>query len=107
MIAGIAALLSTLDKNPKSLAVLKKLEEPVTLHFPSEAPLDEVLKRIKGAPRALTAGKSDSTWTRGAPGGGEEPNFAGDDRPRGYSAKSALRLMLRQLGWPIASGTAC
>ena len=46
-IARISSLLSTIDKNPKSLAVIKKLEEPVTLHFPEDTPLQEVLKHIK------------------------------------------------------------
>ena len=46
-IARMSALISTLDKNPKSIAVIKKLEEPVTLHFPIETPLEEILKHVK------------------------------------------------------------
>ena len=38
MIARASAALSTLDKNPKSLAILKKLEEPMTLHFRRKHP---------------------------------------------------------------------
>ena len=36
--ARMSAAISTLDKNPKNIAVIKKLEEPVALHFPMETP---------------------------------------------------------------------
>ena len=45
-IARMSAALSTIDRNPKNLAVVKKLEEPNSLHFPAETPLEDVLKRI-------------------------------------------------------------
>ncbi len=48
-IARMSAAIATLDKNPKNLAVIKKLEEPVTLHFPVETPLEVVLKHVKDA----------------------------------------------------------
>ena len=48
-IARMSAALSRLDKNPKNIAVIKKLEEPMTLHFPTETPLEEVLKHVKDA----------------------------------------------------------
>ncbi|QEH34699.1 ECF RNA polymerase sigma factor SigW [Aquisphaera giovannonii] len=49
MIARLSAYIAVKDKNPRNVALLKKLDEPVTLHFPSETPLEEVLKRIKQA----------------------------------------------------------
>ena len=36
--ARMSAAISTLDKNPKNIAVIKKLEEPVALHFPMDPP---------------------------------------------------------------------
>jgi RNA polymerase sigma factor (sigma-70 family) len=36
-------------KDPRSLAILTKLEEPVAMSFPNETPLDDVLKYIKHA----------------------------------------------------------
>jgi hypothetical protein len=46
-IARISAVISTLDKSPKNQAIRKKLDEPVSLRFPTESPLEVVLKRIK------------------------------------------------------------
>jgi RNA polymerase sigma factor (sigma-70 family) len=46
-IARISAIISTLDKNPKNQALTKKLDEPMSLHFAVESPLEDVLKRIK------------------------------------------------------------
>ena len=47
-IARMSAVISTLDKNPQNIAVIKKLEEPVTCtsRWP---PLEEVLKHVKDA----------------------------------------------------------
>jgi hypothetical protein len=42
----MAATLSRVDKNPKNQAVLKKLDEPASLHFPA-TPLEDVLTHIK------------------------------------------------------------
>ena len=47
MIAGTAARVAAAEKSPKSQAILKRLDEPITLHFPNETPLEEVLKHIK------------------------------------------------------------
>ena len=56
-IARMSGLVSTLDKNPKNIAVIKKLEEPLTLHFPTETPLEQVLKHIKDATRGADGKK--------------------------------------------------
>lgn len=37
------------DKNPRSLQIMKMLEEPVSMSFNNETPLDDVLKYIKQA----------------------------------------------------------
>jgi RNA polymerase sigma factor (sigma-70 family) len=46
-IARMAAAISSVDKSPRNQAILKTLDEPVTLHFAVETPLEEVLKHIK------------------------------------------------------------
>ena len=43
-------------KDPKSLAILAKLEQPVAMSFPNDTPLEDVLKYIKQA----TTGPNDS-----------------------------------------------
>jgi DNA-directed RNA polymerase specialized sigma24 family protein len=48
-IAGLSAAISVTDKNPKNLELNKRLERPVTLSFPTETPLEHVLKQIKDA----------------------------------------------------------
>ncbi len=48
-IARMSAALSRLDKNPKNIAVIKKLEEPMALHFPTATPLEEILNHVKEA----------------------------------------------------------
>ena len=99
MIARASAALSTLDKNPKSLAILKKLEEPMTLHFPAEAPLNDVLKHIRDASKGSDGKKiaiyvdplglqeADKTLT-------SPVTIDLEDTP----LRLSLRLMLKQLG---------
>ena len=38
-----------MGEDPKSLAVLKKLDEPVSMSFPNDTPLADVLKYIQSA----------------------------------------------------------
>ncbi len=45
------ALLRKLDRSPRSQAVWKFLDTPITLSFAAETPLEDVLKRIKQAAR--------------------------------------------------------
>ena len=49
LIAATAAELAIRDTNPKSKAILKKLEEPISMSFDDETPLEDVLKYIKQA----------------------------------------------------------
>jgi len=51
-IARLSARIASTDKNPRNLAILKKLEEPHALPFPDETPLEDVLKRIKELSKA-------------------------------------------------------
>jgi hypothetical protein len=48
-IAAMSAAISATDKNLKNQELFKRLERPVTLSFPAEAPLADVLKQIKDA----------------------------------------------------------
>ena len=48
-IAQLAAQIVTADKSPKTKELLTKLEEPVTMAFVQETPLEDVLKYIKKA----------------------------------------------------------
>jgi RNA polymerase sigma factor (sigma-70 family) len=48
-IARMSAAISTHDNNAKNIAVIKKLEEPISLHFPVETPLEDFLKQLKDA----------------------------------------------------------
>ena len=52
-------------KDPKSLAILAKLEEPIAMSFPNETPLEDVLKYIKQATPDRTTRASRSTSTLG------------------------------------------
>ncbi len=98
-IARMSAVISTIDKNPKNIAVIKKLEEPLTLHFPMETPLEEVLKHIKDATKGAD-GKRLSIYVD--PQALEEAQEAMsspvvidlEDVPLRF----ALRLVLKQLG---------
>jgi len=55
-IAKMAAQLEERDKSPKNAAILRKLDEPITMSFPNETPLEEIIKYIKTA----TTGSKDS-----------------------------------------------
>jgi RNA polymerase sigma factor (sigma-70 family) len=48
-IAALAADLASRESDPKSKAVLKKLDEPISMSFANPTPFDDVLKYIKQA----------------------------------------------------------
>jgi hypothetical protein len=73
------------SKDPKSLAVLAKLEEPVPMNFPNETPLEDVLKYIK----QLSAGQS----------GGGIPIYVD---PQGLIASPAPILKSQSLALPCS-----
>ena len=53
-LASTATELAIRDKNPKSKLILKKLEEPISMSFNEETPLEDVLKYIKQATTTKT-----------------------------------------------------
>jgi hypothetical protein len=99
MIASTAPRVAAAEKSPKSQAILKRLDEPITLHFPNETPLQEVLKHIRDSAKDADGkklpiyvdpiGLQEAEKTLDAP-----VSFDLEDVP----LKSALRLLLRQLG---------
>jgi len=98
-IARMSAALSTIDKNPKNLAILKKLEEPVSLHFPQETPLEEVMKHIKDVSKGSDGKRIpiyvDPTGLQEADKNlGTPVTLDLEDIPLRFS----LRLILKQLG---------
>ncbi len=69
-IAITAAQLAAHDHNPKSKDLFKKLEEPISMSFANETPLDDVLKYIKQATTSKTyRGDPDLPRSQGPQGG--------------------------------------
>ncbi|MFO0892188.1 MAG: hypothetical protein U0790_24000 [Isosphaeraceae bacterium] len=99
-IARISAQIAATDKNPRNVAILKKLEEPVSLRFPNETPLEDVLKLIKKSGVKGEDGRSipiyvDPTGLAEAEKTMTSPVVIDlDDVPLKFS----LRLVLKQLG---------
>jgi len=98
-IARMSGVVSTLDKNAKNIAVIRKLEEPVTLHFPLQTPLEEVLKHVKDATKGAD-GKRLSIYVDPEALREADKTMASpvtidlEDVPLRFS----LRLVLKQLG---------
>ncbi len=98
-IARMSGVVSTLDKNSHNIAVIQKLEEPVTLHFPLKTPLEEVLKHVKDATKGAD-GKRLSIYVDPEALEEAEKTLASpvtidlEDVPLRF----ALRLVLKQLG---------
>ncbi len=98
----VATMVSSLEQgeniSPKTRAVLKKLEEPVTMSFANETPLEEVLKYIKSS---VTGGKDSGIPVYVDPLGLREVE-ATLTSPividlEGVPLKTSLRLLLKQL----------
>ena len=98
-IARLAAGLSTWDKNPKNEAVLTKLEEPISMSFANETPLEDVLKYIKQA--TVKPGQApipiyvDPVGLQQAE---RSLNSTVQLDLEGVPLKTSLRLILKQLG---------
>lgn len=97
--ATLAALILEADKSPKTKELLQKLEEPITLDFGNETPLQDVLKYIE----SVTKGKGSI----GIPiyvdpqGLVETEKTLGSPvtiKLEGIPLKTTLRLVLKQLG---------
>jgi RNA polymerase sigma factor (sigma-70 family) len=86
-------------KDPKSVALLAKLEKPVPMNFPNETPLEEVLKYIKQA----TAGEGSAgipiyVDPVGLTGGDRIPGMPITMELEGVPLRRTLQLVLKQLG---------
>ena len=98
-IAEIAPKLAAADKSPKTRAIVEKLEEPITMSFPDETPLQDVLNYIKSA----SAGPKD----KGIPIYVDPIGLAEAEKTttsvvqldlEDVPLKTTLRLVLKQLG---------
>jgi RNA polymerase sigma factor (sigma-70 family) len=98
-IAASAAELAGRETNPKSKAILKKLEEPISMSFTNETPLEDVLKYIKAATTTQTYTGIpiyvDPKGLKEAEATLQSPIALDLD---GVPLKTTLRLMLKQIG---------
>jgi hypothetical protein len=98
-IARYGRAMDLLEPDPKTRAILAKLEQPVTMSFANETPLEEVLKYVK----AVTQGPNDNGLPIYVDPVGL--NEAGKTMAspvtldlEGVPLKTTLRLLLKQLG---------
>jgi len=98
-IARYGRAMDLLEPDPKTKAILAKLEQPVTMSFANETPLEEVLKYVK----AMTQGANDNGLPIYVDPVGL--NEAGKTMAspvtldlEGVPLKTTLRLLLKQLG---------
>ncbi|HMB06498.1 MAG TPA: hypothetical protein VKP69_22530 [Isosphaeraceae bacterium] len=88
-----------LDRDPKTKSILAKLEEPISMAFPNETPLEDVLKYIKSA----TQGPNDTGIPIYVDPVGLNEAEKTMTSPvmldlEGVPLKTTLRLLLKQLG---------
>ncbi|MHC5544482.1 hypothetical protein ACYOEI_40145, partial [Singulisphaera rosea] len=88
-----------LDRDPKTKAILEKLNEPISMAFPNETPLEDVLKYIKSA----TQGANDSGIPIYVDPVGLQEAEKTMTSPitldlEGVPLKTTLKLILKQLG---------
>jgi RNA polymerase sigma factor (sigma-70 family) len=98
-IAALAADLASRESDPKSKVVLKKLDEPISMSFAHETPLEDILKYIKQAATTATyagipiyvdpKGLKEATATLQSPVSLDL---------EGVPLKTTLRLILKQIG---------
>jgi hypothetical protein len=99
-IAALAADLASRESDPKSKAILKKLDEPISMSFAEPTPLEDVLRYIK---QATTTATSSGIPIYVDPKGLKEatPTPASQEvmlNLEGVPLKTTLRLMLKQIG---------
>jgi RNA polymerase sigma factor (sigma-70 family) len=99
-IAIVAAKLEAGDTNPKNQAIHKHLEEPISMSFQEETPLEDVLKYIKQATTSKTyAGLPIYVDPDGLIDADKTLNSTVRNMDLdGIPLKISLRLLLRQLG---------
>jgi hypothetical protein len=88
-----------LDRDPKTKSILAKLDEPISMNFANETPLEDVLKYIKSA----TQGPNDSGIPIYVDPVGLQEAEKTMTSPvtldlEGVPLKTTLRLLLKQLG---------
>jgi hypothetical protein len=99
MIAGSLAEMAVRETSPKSKAVLKKLEEPISMSFGHETPLEDVLKYIRQATVTPNyAGIAIYVDPKGLAEVAATPTSTVKLDLEGVPLKTTLRLMLKQLG---------
>ena len=98
-IVSAATELAIRDKNPKSKMIHKKLDEPISMSFVEETPLEDVLKYIKQATTTKRTRAYRSTWTpRASRKPGKTIDLTVKDLDlEGIPLKTTLRLVLKQL----------
>ncbi|WP_422924417.1 RNA polymerase sigma factor [Singulisphaera sp. PoT] len=97
-IAKMMAQLEADDASPKTAAVLKKLEQPISMTFPNETPLEDVLKYLKSA---TMSGNEPGVAVYVDPIGLKEVDASMTSVVtldlEGIPVKTSLRLLLKQL----------
>jgi RNA polymerase sigma factor (sigma-70 family) len=97
-IAITAAQVAAHDHNPKSKDLFKKLEEPISMSFANETPLDDVLKYIKQATTSKTyAGIPIYIDPKGLSEANKSLTSTVSIDLDGVPLKTTLRLLLKQL----------
>jgi RNA polymerase sigma factor (sigma-70 family) len=99
-LASSATELAIRDKNPNSKLIHKKLDEPISISFARETPLEDVLKHVK---QATTTRKYAGIPIYLDPQGLEEVEKNPNSTLKyidfeGIPLKTSLRLILKQLG---------
>lgn len=99
LIAQTARRVAASDGNPRTKAILNKLDDPISMSFPNETPLEDVLKFIKSA----TTGANDAGISIYVdPIGLQEAEKTLTSTImidlEGVPLKTTLRLLLKQLG---------
>jgi len=98
-IAALAAALAAREGDPLSKVVLKKLEEPISMSFADETPLDDVLKYIRQATTTPTyAGIPIYVDPKGLEEAKATSTYVVKLDIEGIPLKTTLRLVLKQIG---------
>ncbi len=99
LIAGSIVELAIHDKNPRSKAILDKLEEVISMSFNDAAPLVDVLKYIKAATTTKTyAGMPIYVDPKGLEEADASMTKTIQVDLEGVTLRTTLRLLLKQLG---------
>ncbi len=99
LIAASAVELAMRDTNPKTKAILNKLDEPIAMLFDEATPLEDVLKYIKAATTTTTyAGMPIYVDPKGLKEAEATMMSTIQMDLQWVALKTSLRLLLKQLG---------